>query len=115
MKNVRERCGNRGAPSKSKVHTESTSEKCVGITPQTFGTPTWELFYIMMKETNEESFQHQLKLFKSTLRTHKQDKLLEYFESTYFSEERIKQWACWYRRVMYDCEWLADTNMHVES
>lgn len=115
MKNVRERCGNRGSLKKSKVNDGTNSEKCVSITTETFGTPTWELFYIMMKETNEESFRHQLKLFRSGLRTHGQLTLLDYFETTYFREDRIVQWACWFRRQMYDCDWLADTNMHIES
>ena len=25
------------------------------------------------------------------------------------------QWACFFRRLMYDCDWLVDTNMHIES
>ena len=30
-------------------------------------------------------------------------------------EDRIKQWATWYRTQMYGCDWLLNTNMHVES
>ena len=68
-----------------------------------------------MKEKNETVFRHQLKLFRQGLQTHGQIPLLDYFEKTYLKEDRIIQWACWYRHKMYDCEWLTDTNMHTES
>ena len=69
----------------------------------------------MLKEKDKDAFYRQLQLFRNNLASHGQHKLLQYFEDTYFPEHRIKQWATWYRQSMYDCEWLADTNMHVES
>ena len=115
MKNVRERCGNRGNKNKSKVQVTEDSDKCIDITPESYGTPTWELFYIMMKEPDEGQFRQQLSLFRRGLKSHGQHKLLEYFEKSYFTEHRIRQWACWYRHKMYNCVWILDTNMHVES
>ena len=69
----------------------------------------------MMHEKDKDAFYRQLELFRNNLRAHGQNKLLDYFEQTYFATHRIKQWATWYRQSMYDCEWLANTNMHVES
>ena len=53
--------------------------------------------------------------FDTWINKNHQNKLLDYFEQTYFATHRIKQWATWYRQSMYDCEWIADTNIHVES
>ena len=69
----------------------------------------------MMKEKDKTAFDRHLQLFRNNLRSHGQQKLLDYFEQTYFAEHRITQWASWYRQSMYNCEWLAHTNMHVES
>ena len=60
-------------------------------------------------------FKVYLRAFRDNLRRYKLDVLREYLEATYFKEDRIKQWACWYRVQMFDCEWILDTNMHVEA
>lgn len=60
-------------------------------------------------------FKVYLRAFKCNLRRYKLDVLSEYLEATYFKEDRIKQWACWYRVDMFNCEWILDTNMHVEA
>ena len=88
---------------------------CIDISVESYGTSTWELFYIMMKETDKNAFYRQLQMFRNKLASHEQHKLLDYFEQNYFPEHRILQWATWFRHGMYNCEWLADTNMHVES
>ena len=60
-------------------------------------------------------FMVYLRAFRDNLKRYNLDKLSEYFEDYYLKEERIKQWACWYRAQMFDCEWILDTNMHVEA
>lgn len=60
-------------------------------------------------------FMVYLRAFRDNLQRYNLDKLREYFEDYYLKEERIKQWACWYRAQMFDCEWILDTNMHVEA
>ena len=94
---------------------DNAAESCIKISTETYGTSTWELFYIMMKETDKTAFYRHLQLFRNNLTSHGQHKLLEYFDSFYFPDHRIVQWAMWYRFTMYNCKWLANTNMHVES
>ena len=52
---------------------------------------------------------------RSVLISHGQHDLLAYFDEHYFPEERIKQWATWYRYDMYGCKWILNSNNHVES
>ena len=82
---------------------------------QTYGTSTVEFFKVLLSETVESEFYKNLRLFKDHLKSHKLFTLLKYFEENLFGENRIKQWAMWYRIKMYACEWLLNTNNHVES
>ena len=88
---------------------------CVSNCKFSYGTPIWQMFYSMMKETDKDTFYSQLDIFRKTCRAYNQSTLLDYFEKQYFTEDRIKQWARWYRFQMYDMEWLLDNNMHVEG
>ena len=60
-------------------------------------------------------FMVYLRAFRDNLKRYKLQRLSQYFEENYFKPERIKQWACWYRLKMFNCEWILDTNMHVEA
>ena len=93
----------------------SGSDQCIKVTPETYSTSTWEFFYILLKEKDESVLRRNIELFRSNLRSHGQHKLLDYFEKHYFTESRLKQWSTCYRDSIYNCSWLADTNMHVES
>ena len=75
----------------------------------------WEFFYILLAEKDKCLFMVYLRAFRDNLRRYKLTALSQYFEEFYFKEERIKQWACWYRDQMFNCEWILDTNMHVEA
>ena len=94
---------------------QSGSDACIKVTPETYSTPTWEFFFILMREKDESVLMRNIELFRSNLRSHGQHKLLDYFEKNYFVESRLKQWAACYRDKIYNCSWLADTNMLVES
>lgn len=91
------------------------SLKCIDACKHTYGTPVWQMFFLLMREEDKETFFNMLGVLRKTLKLYRQDRLLQYFEERYFSEERIKQWAKWFRQGMYGCKWLLDTNMHVES
>ena len=80
-----------------------------------YGTPIWELFYSLMKETDKETFFSMLSIFRKTCKAYNQQNLLQYFEKNYFPEHRIKQWATWFRKEMYGVQWLLNDNMHIES
>ena len=95
--------------------THSINENGIEITPDSFGDSVWELFDMMMRQTDESTFRRHLELMRSNLKAHGQTGLLQYFERNYFTEDRIKQWAMWYRVEMYECEWILNTNNHVES
>ena len=97
---------------KKKVEDQS---KCIRVTGRTFGVPVWEFFNILVEETDECVFKTLLRTFRENLRRYKLLNLLSYFEKKYFTPERIKQWATWYRLKMYECEWLLNNNMHVEA
>ena len=56
-----------------------------------------------------------LHAFRCNLQRYHLPELSAYFEENYFKPDRIKQWACWYRVEMFHCEWILDTNMHVEA
>lgn len=56
-----------------------------------------------------------LHTFRDNLRSYKLHGLSEYLEAKYFKEDCIKQWSCWYRVKIFNCEWILDTNMHVEA
>ena len=100
------------AEPKKKVEDQS---KCIRVTGRTFGVPVWEFFNILVEETDECVFKTLLRTFRENLRRYKLVDLLSYFERKYFTPERIKQWATWYRLKMYECEWLLNNNMHVEA
>ena len=80
-----------------------------------YGAPIWQLFYLLMEEEDEETFNHMVEVFRATLRQYRQTKLAEYFEEYYLREDRVKQWAKWYRSRIFGCAWLLNSNMHVES
>ena len=115
--NVKSHCCGRKADDVVVANEEATKErKCIKICPKkTYGMSAWEFFQSLMKETSESEFRRLLSLFKSNLRQHNQNKLLEYLETYYFTESRLKQWTMWYRQNMYNVEWIANTNMFVES
>ena len=73
------------------------------------------MFYILLAEKDKALFYTYLRAFRDNLKRYKLAKLSAYFEDNYLKPERIKQWACWYRVQMFDCEWMLDTNMHVEA
>ena len=98
-----------------KVTEHSINEHGIEITPDSFGDSVWELFEMMMRQTDESTFRRHLELMRSNLKAHGQTALLQYLERNYFTEDRIKQWAMWYRVEMYECEWILNTNNHVES
>lgn len=75
----------------------------------------WEFFQSLLNELDEKEFRRQAKLFIAHLKSHGQKTLLEYVESYLFPEHKMRQWAKWYRQKMYDCEWIANDNMFVES
>ena len=68
-----------------------------------------------MEERDEKMFYTYLRAFRDNLKRYHLDTLLDYFDTFYFQPERIRQWASWYRLQMFKCEWLLDTNMHVEA
>ena len=86
-----------------------------GVPSKTFGLAVWEVFYILLAEKDKTMFMVYLRAFRDNLKRYKLQRLSQYFEETYFKPERIKQWACWYRLQMFNCEWILDTNMHVEA
>ena len=45
---------------------------CVTNSKFTYGTPIYEMFYSMMKETNKETFYAQLEVFRKTCRAYNQ-------------------------------------------
>ena len=98
---------------KSPTHT--IDDHGIAITADSFGASVWELFDIMLRQPDESTFRRHMELMRSNLKAHGQTKLLSYFEKHYFSENRIKQWAMWYRVEMYDCKWILNTNNHVEA
>ena len=85
------------------------------MSARTFGVPIWEFFYILLAETDKSKFYQYLRWFRDNLKRYKLLPLLQYFEKFYFTEDRIKQWASWYRVQMFGCAWKLNTNMHVES
>ena len=113
-----------GAGTKSKTHKRGRAEdkkesksraKQSALTARTFGVPVWEFFYILMAETNKDLFFTYLRCFRDNLKRYGLVSLLDYFERYYFAPDRIKQWASWYRASIFGCDWILDTNMHVES
>ena len=90
-------------------NTDITS--CVAHSKFTYGTPIFQMFYSMMRETDKKTFYIQLEVFRKTCKAYNQLKLLEYFEDRYFRENRIIQWARWYRLQMYQVEWILDNNI----
>ena len=101
--------------SKTKKKAGKGSRKCIDETKHTYGTPVWEMFFLLMGEEDKETFYNMLGVLRKTLKLYDQKTLLKYFEERYFTPERIKQWAAWYRKELYGCKWLLNTNMHVES
>ena len=119
MRRVREHCCGEGKKIDEKVvvpkDVSQSSKTGVTITKDSYGISAWQQFYCLLREEDEDKFGRDLESFRQNLRAHGQTKLLKYFERTYFKPERIKQWATWYRNAMYNCEWIANVNMHVES
>ena len=115
-RNIRERCTGRKAEDTT-VEPEAAKERnCIKIVPKkTYGMSAWEFFQCLLTERSETEFRRLLKLYKSNLIQHKQLKLLGYLQTHYFTEDRLKQWTLWYRLNMYDVDWIANTNMFVES
>lgn len=88
MKNVRQHCF--GSQSKLRItgttKREGTVNKedndsdsdfqdvtaCVSSCKFTYGTPIWQMFYAMMKETDENTFYSQLEVFRKTCRAYNQ-------------------------------------------
>jgi len=95
------------------VPADVTPVSQVGL--RTYALPIWEFFFILLEERDEAMFNTYLRAFRDNLKRYHLDKLSQYFEEHYFTNHRIKQWATWYRLQMFNCEWLANTNMHTES
>lgn len=87
----------------------------VEMSKETYGSAAFQLFYLLMEETDKETFDHMVEVLRSTLKSYGQSKLLDYLDREYLRQDRVKQWAKWYRISMYNCKWILDTNMHVES
>ena len=87
----------------------------VETSKNTYGSAAFQLFYLLMEETDKETFDNMVVVLRSTLKSYGQTKLLEYLDNEYLTEDRVKQWSKWYRKNMYGCKWILDTNMHVES
>ena len=97
------------------TRTKAKRKQSSDVEANSFGLSFWEFFYILLKETNKDVFYTYLRSFRDNLKRYKMTSLLEYFEKFYLAPHRIKQWASWYRVQMFDCDWLLDTNMHVEA
>ena len=87
----------------------------VETSKNTYGSAAFQLFYLLMEETDKETFNNMVEVLRATLKSYGQTKLLEYLDQEYLTEDRVKQWSKWYRKSMYGCKWILDTNMHVES
>ena len=74
-----------------------------------------QVFYILLAEKDKTMFMVYLRGFRNKFQRYNMPDLRKYFEDFYFKPERIKQWACWYRVQMFNCEWILDTNMYVEG
>ena len=71
--------------------TRSDTNECIRHSQWTYGSPIRDLFGILMKETDKDAFYNTLEVFRGTLKQYGQEKLLQYFEKCYFTEDRIKQ------------------------
>ena len=106
----------KGERPRNKSSSSGTASNFIKVVPkQTYGTSTVEFFKVLLAETSETEFKKNLILFRSHLKSHNCLTLLKYFDDNLFTEKRIVQWAMWYRIKMYACEWLLNTNNHVES
>ena len=95
--------------------TATKTSQTIQETQKTYGTPARQLFTCIRTVETEEKCNELIQLFRSTMQLYGQSSLLKYFDDQYFQPDRVKQWAYWYRKKMYDCKWLLNTNMHLES
>ena len=94
---------------------ESVISQSIQESKKTYGGPARGLFNCIMKTEDETHFYHLIEMFRSSLKQWGQGKLLDYFERQFFAPHRIPKWAAWFRKTMFNCKWLLNTNMHVES
>ena len=96
-------------------HEDAEVNSVIETSKATYGTPIWQMFYLLMAEEDEQTFHSMVEVLRETLKSYGQSKMLKYLEEKYLTKDRIKQWCRWFRKTMFNCEWKLNTNMHVES